>query len=272
MLGAMVGDVLGSVYERRKHLPRDSPLMGEGCRFTDDSVFTAATASALLQRRPVVETFRQWGARYPGAGASCTFSAWLAMADPAPYGGITNGALMRVSPAIALASSQAQALAQAQAVTAVTHDHPSALRAVELYAKALWAALGGATPAQTCAVLADGGVAARDVEAIHRAGLFRMRADQTLSDVLSCLRVASSFEGLMRECIHCGGDVDTLCAVAGPLAEALWGIPRPLVGATLERLPVDIRAVLAAEYAALDALHAGAWVRSHAQVLATTTT
>lgn len=263
MLGAVVGDVLGSVYEGGKRLSRDCALPAPGSRFTDDSVFTMATAEAMLLNRPVVEAFRAWGERHAAVGASKKFSAWLASAEPRPYQGDTNGALMRVSPAIALAETLEQAHARARAVTEVTHDHPRALAAVAAYTEALWAAMHGQGRNAVCARMVLNDDAGSSLDELHQAAAFRMKADQTLADVRECLRAADSFEAVMRNCLYCGGDVDTLCAVAGTLAEPLWGIPHSYVAVTLTALTDDMIRLLQVQYHLLAARHTRHWAQEH---------
>jgi ADP-ribosyl-[dinitrogen reductase] hydrolase len=261
MLGAVVGDAIGSVYERHKWLPRTSPLITPGMRFTDDTLFTLAVADALLARHPICDSFRRWGAKYPVVGASQQFSDWLCTPLAPAYQGDTNGSLMRVSPAVALARDQSQALRQAREVTEVSHDHPRALAAVDAYAHALWAAIAGAPLQLVLDAMRVADDSGPDLEELHAAGEFRMKADQTLWDVRQCLQDAHSFESVMRNCIYCGGDVDTLCAVAGALAEPLWGIPDHLVERATAALPKELHDVLVAEYSALAKLRPAEWAQ-----------
>jgi ADP-ribosylglycohydrolase len=260
--------MVGSIYERKTRLPLGLPLMAEESRFTDDSVFTMAVAEALLSKTPVGSSFRSWAKRYPEVGASKRFTAWLQSGSDAPYGGDTNGCLMRVSPAVFMASSQTQALQQANAVTMVTHDSPVAIQAVRSYATVLWRVLDGARSTEAMAVFKQEGVPLRKVAAIHEAAQFRMRADHTLEDVYACLAESHTFESAMLQCFHCGGDVDTLCAVIGPIAEALWGIPPEMANWALARMPVDMRATLRAEYQAVERLAHMPWHQQATRLLA----
>lgn len=131
MLDAIVGDVIGSVYELKTLLPRNIPLLTADSRFTDDTVFNMAVADYHLNGAAFVSgVFRAWGSRHLGAGAGKNFAAWLASADAGPYQGETNGCLMRVSPAVALASSLEQAQEHALHTTAVSHDSAIAYTAV----------------------------------------------------------------------------------------------------------------------------------------------
>ncbi len=267
MLGAVVGDVIGSVYERRFAIPAEAPLLTEASRFTDDTVFTLAVASSLLSGQKVAQALRVWGHKYPEVGASRQFSAWLAQDAAPPYGGTTNGALMRVSPAVALAGTEEIALEQSRQMTVVSHDSAQALSAVETYARTLFAALNGANHADVLRALDAGSLPLRSVDDIRTAAKFRMGALETLADVYACLAESSDFEGAMRNCLRCGGDVDTLCAITGPVAEALWGISEQLARAVVARLPQEMRAVLQQEYQAIPQPSNGPWIAAALNIL-----
>lgn len=254
MIGAIVGDILGSTYEHASAPERATPLFPRGSTFTDDTVCTIAICESMLEGGDPATRLREWVRRYPDAGYGAHFRVWARQPDAPPYRSFANGALMRVSPAIALAATQEQALVAAHAVTAVTHDHEIALRAVHHYAQALWAALGGAGCDTVCMLIEAGGYRAHDVELFRREGRVRLRADETLEDVLSCLRQANDFESLMRECLYHGGDTDTICAIAGPLGEALWGIPEDMRNAAFRLLPADMARIVERAYARMAAL------------------
>ena len=254
MIGAIVGDILGSTFEHTSAPARDVPLFRNGSTFTDDTVCTIAICEGMLDGSDPAACLRRWASRYPNAGYGASFRLWARQPGAPPYQSFANGALMRVSPAIALAASQEEALAAAHAATAVTHDHEIALRAVHHYAQALWAALTGGGHDAVCALIEAGGYRAHDVELFRRERRVRLRADETLEDVLSCLRQATDFESLMRECLYHGGDTDTICAIAGPLGEALWGIPEHVRHPALGCLPADIARIVEREYARMTTL------------------
>ncbi|MBP0595680.1 ADP-ribosylglycohydrolase family protein [Paraburkholderia sp. LEh10] len=255
MRGAVVGDVSGSSYEGSRALTREEDLFGPGSTVTDDSVCTVAIAEAVLNDVSFAQSLQVWGRAYPNAGYGGAFRRWLFEPGPQPYGSFGNGALMRVSPTVALSDSLDHALAQARAATEVTHNHPIALKAVDTYVSALWAAILGEGHEAVCSTIEASGTSAHDVEVAHREYLPRIRADETLEDVLSCLRNANSFESLMRECLFHGGDTDTICAVAGAIGEALWGIPLSLLQQALAHVPERLTAVLVREYDRLSQLH-----------------
>lgn len=264
MLGAVIGDIVGSIYEGGRAASRTVPLFGMHVTPTDDSVCTMAIAEAILDELPPATAryarwLKQWGGEFPEAGYGRDFKAWLTSASDAAYGSYGNGALMRVSPAIALSRTAIEARRRAHAATVITHDHELSVAAVDLYAQALWMALSGKGRDDVCAFLAENGVSCHSVDIAHRLAEFHIRADETLSDVLSCLSVAHDFESLMRECLYHGGDTDTLCAVAGPLGEVLWGIPPVIVDEAWAILPARMQSTLLDEYEALAQIHPRIW-------------
>ena len=114
MLGAIAGDIIGSVYERQPIKTKDFLLLSEGSTFTDDTVLTVAIAEALLNDRDYAKSLRTWGRKYPTAGYGKSFITWLAVDDHPPYGSWGNGSAMRVSPIGWACSSIDEVLAEAE--------------------------------------------------------------------------------------------------------------------------------------------------------------
>ena len=259
MLGAVVGDILGSTYERKSTLTREEPFFPPNSSVTDDSVCTIAVAEARMYQKPYEVTLHKWGNEYPRCGFGSAFIHWLATDERKPYGSYGNGALMRVSPVVALTHSVDEALQEAIAATVVTHNHEVSVQAVQTYVKALWLALHSGDHAKVCEYLETHGVVAHDVEEMHVKGEFHIRADETLADVLSCLKTAHDFESLMQECLYHGGDTDTICAIAGTFGEALWGIPEGIVSRAWELVPAPMQSVLLDEYELIGRYHPNLW-------------
>lgn len=250
MLGAVVGDIIGSVFEGSCASHRRTPLFIDGSILTDDTVCTIAVIETILSGSDARDTLQRWCRQYPRAGYGPRFLEWVHAESPKPYQSYGNGALMRVSPAIALASSLAEAKQWAHAVTVVSHDHPLALAAVDLYTEALWLALNTHNHTEVCKLLQHRGVSYWNVEDIHTRGNSAKdtSCDDALEAVLSCLRVTSDFESLMRECLYFGGDTDTVAAIAGSIGEALWGIPDHLIRPTWARIPPEMQDLVFREY------------------------
>ena len=131
MLGAIIGDIAGSMYESKRYRikTKDFPFFGKYCRFTDDTVCTIAVADILLYAPPPAETMQAWCRRYHGRGYGGTFRKWRDSDAPEPYNSYGNGAAMRVSPAAFLNRDDlAAALSASDKVTEITHSHPEGMK------------------------------------------------------------------------------------------------------------------------------------------------
>lgn len=251
MLGAIIGDIVGSIYEFNNHRSKDFPFFGEGADFTDDTVLTVAVADALLHDKPVARTLADWSWRYPGRGYGGRYAAWLRTWDLAPYGSFGNGAAMRVSPAALLARSLDEALAMARKVTEVTHDHPEGLKGAAATVHGIVLARDGAVPDKIRKEIAAtyGYNMDRSVDGIRPGYEFNESCQKTVPEALICALEATSFEDALRNAISIGGDSDTIAAIAGPLAEALFGIPQTLIEQGRRYLPLPMLEVIDRLYA-----------------------
>ena len=205
MLGAIIGDIVGSRFEFHNYRSTDFDLFSPQCDFTDDSICTVAVADALVQGRDFGEALHQWCRRYPDPMGSYggRFARWVASDDPKPYGSLGNGSAMRVSPCGWLPALE-KALAAAEGSALPTHDHPEGIKGAQLVAHAIWLLRHGAS-----------------------------KADES-----------KGFEDALRQTVSIGGDTDTLCAIVGGLAEACYGIPEQLQQQALAYLPSEMIAVI----------------------------
>lgn len=258
MLGAIAGDVIGSIYEAAPIKTRDFPLFGAGATFTDDTVCTVAIADALLQGADFAAMLRDWVRRHPGRGYGGMFRRALASDRPA-YGSWGNGAPMRVSPIGHWGRNEAEVLALAAQSAAVSHDHPDAIAGAEAVALAIWLARAGAARAAIRARIADrfGYDLSRSVDQIRVSYRFDVSARGTVPPALIAALEAEDFETAVRNAVSLGGDSDTLACIAGGLAEALFGLPDTIIAETRARLDHDLLAVIDRFYAALPARGGG---------------
>ncbi|MFH7321181.1 ADP-ribosylglycohydrolase family protein [Desulfurivibrio sp. D14AmB] len=127
MLGAIAGDIIGSIYERRPIKYKDFPLFDDRSRFTDDTVLTVGIADAILTGKPYWQALWEIGRRYPRAGYGSSFTRWLQSAAPQPYNSWGNGAAMRVSPVGFAFTTEEEVLRQAKMTAEVSHNHPEAI-------------------------------------------------------------------------------------------------------------------------------------------------
>ena len=233
MLGAIIGDIAGSIYEPkdRRIKTKDFPFFSEDCRFTDDSVCTAAVADALLHNLPPAETMRKWGRRHPRCGFSQIFKEWIASEADAPNCTFRNGAAMRVSPAAFLNREDLNAaLLAADKVTVISHDHPEGIKGARATTHAIWLAYRGENVTGIREVITTqyGYDLTRTVDDIRPDYAFDMTCQGTVPQAVTCALESESYEDAVRNAISLGGDSDTLGSIAGGIAEALHGIPEDI--------------------------------------------
>jgi len=246
MLGAIIGDIVGSIYEVENYRAKDFKFFDRRADFTDDTVCTIAVADALLHGTNPAEALHDWCGRYRGRGYGGMFAQWLARGNRRPYGSFGNGAAMRVSPAGFLARSLDEALAMSRKVTEVTHNHPEGLKGAAATAHAIFLARRRATADRIRKTIQSeyGYDLARTVDGIRPHYRFDATCQGTVPEALICALEARDFEDAIRNAISIGGDSDTIGAIAGGVAEALFGIPDELRKAGVSRLPKDMRRVL----------------------------
>lgn len=233
MWGAIIGDVVGSVYEGRGRQikTKDFEFFNPHGRFTDDSVCTAAVADILVNGRSAAKALQEWCRQYPRAGYGLWFGLWTRSDAPQPYNSFGNGAAMRVSPAALIHRDNLSiALAAADQVTAVTHDHPEGIKGARATVHAIWLALRKTRPSEIkAAITAEYAYdLSRTVDRIRPGYSFDVTCQGTVPEAITCALDSTSFEDAIRNAVSLGGDSDTLAAIAGPIAEARHGIPEEM--------------------------------------------
>jgi ADP-ribosylglycohydrolase len=247
MLGAIVGDIVGSPFEYARHKSKSFELFSDGSSFTDDTICLIAVADALLDGSDPAATLRRWCRRYPApvGGYGTRFHTWVFDSTMGPYHSKGNGAAMRVAPAAFLARSAREVIELARRVTAVTHDHPDGLKGAEATALAIWLARDGASPPEIAArIEADYGLdLSESVDEIRRRYRYSELCLETAPEAIVCALKAESFEDALRNAVSLGGDADTLAAIAGAVAEPLFGIPEAVRADALSCLDDRLRSV-----------------------------
>jgi ADP-ribosyl-[dinitrogen reductase] hydrolase len=253
MLGAVIGDIVGSVYEFNNYKAKDfDPFFHPKCFFTDDTVCTAAVADSLTRHIDPAISLREWGRRYwKNGGWGMRFAQWLGSDDAGPYNSFGNGAGMRVSPAGFLARTLDEAIWLSDRVTEVTHNHPEGMKGAAATAVAIFLARSGMPAIEIRKEIAqrfayDLSMSVDQIRPIYR---YNERSQDTIPQALTCALEATDFEDAIRNSISIGGDSDTIAAIAGGLAEALFGIPERMAKIAWLKLPEDIQAVLTNLYA-----------------------
>lgn len=246
MLGAVAGDIIGSIYEARPIKSRDFPLFGAGTTFTDDSVCTLAIADCLMQGGDHAQYLRAYVRRYPDRGYGGMFARWAHTPGMPAYGSWGNGAAMRVSAIAWLARDEGEALAQAAASAAASHDHPDAIAGAQAIVLAMWLGRQSRSPHQIRDAIETrfGYDLASSIDDIRPHYGFDVSARGTVPPALIAALDADDYEDAVRGAVSLGGDADTLACIAGGLAEVLFGLPDNVAEEAKARLDEPLRAVV----------------------------
>ncbi len=225
MIGAIAGDIIGSVYEAAPIKSTDFPLFGPGCRFTDDSVLTIAVARAILEDRPYGASIRDLGQRYPRAGYGYSFYNWLTSPDPRPYHSWGNGSAMRVSPVGYAFETRQAVLDEAKRSAECTHNHPEGIKGAQSVALAVFLARKGVDKERIRTELERrfGYDLRRTLDTIRPLYTFDVSCQGSVPESIICFLEGRDWESTVRNAVSLGGDTDTMACIAGGIAEALYG-------------------------------------------------
>jgi len=236
--GAIIGDIVGSVYEFANIKTKDFPLFREGSYFTDDTVMTVAIAQAILNSRKnntaladeAIKSMQSLGRAYPDRGYGGAFAVWLLEDNPAPYNSWGNGAAMRVSACGWAGNTLEQVKRLSHDVTAVTHNHPEGIKGAEATAVAIFMARTGHQISEIKKYICDNYYFIDfDMDDIRDWYDFDVSCQGTVPQALQAFFESTSFEDAIRNAISIGGDSDTIGAITGAVAEAYYGIPNDIL-------------------------------------------
>ncbi len=255
MIGAIIGDIVGSRFEFNNTDRKDFKLFTKDCDFTDDTICTVAVADAILRNVSFKDSLLHWCHKYPNSMGAYggSFNAWLHSPTHEPYNSFGNGSAMRVSPCAFAARSDAEAIRLAYDSAACTHNHPEGV-------------IGAITTTLVIrAFQATGGIIQSshiDAESIISTyygydwdehlpvrGFFDVTCQGCVPLAVSIIMGSDSFEDAIRNAVAYGGDSDTLAAIVGSMAEALWGVPEELKAQAFTYLPDEMKQVINQFYA-----------------------
>jgi type I restriction enzyme M protein len=236
MLGAIVGDIVGSQFEGTSIVPEDFVLFTEKCKFTDDTVHTIAIADAIYQSKTegtdlkaaAIKCLQEYGRRYLWCGCGDLFYKWLFQENPKPYGSYGNGAAMRISPCAWAEKHHWRAIENTHILTNITHNHSDSIDGACAVTTGIWLAKKHKSKKQIInAIRQLHRIAIPDYESLPR-GEFDVTCKGTVKKALAAFIASENFEDCIRKAILLGGDTDTTAAVSGSIAEAFYGIPEKL--------------------------------------------
>ncbi|MBM4069913.1 MAG: ADP-ribosylglycohydrolase family protein [Planctomycetes bacterium] len=247
MLGAIAGDIVGSVHERGGIKTKVFPLFTAESRFTDDTVLTVAVADSLLHQRDYVDALHDYFHAYPHAGYGGTFIQWAAARNRRPYQSWGNGSAMRVSPVAYACTTLEDVLAEARRSAAVTHDHEHGVRGAQATAAAIFLARTGNSKDDIRRFTEDtfDYILDETLDQLRPAYQFDVSCQGSVPQSIIAFLESSDFEDAIRNAISLGGDADTMACIAGSIAEAYYGgVPEAIRKRTLTTLDQRLRSVV----------------------------
>lgn len=256
MIGAIIGDIVGSKYEFNNTFDYNFKLFDKGCNFTDDTICTIAIADAIVQARdgkPIASDFRysllKWCRRYPHpmGGYGSSFSKWLACKHPQPYNSFGNGAAMRVSPVGFAYSITPTTIREAMESAKVSHNHMEGLIGASVVALAISKMINirnlrddSIKPKAILYDIIEEYYGFNWEMNIPPKGMFDETCQGCVPLAFKICIESNSFEDAIRRAISYGGDSDTLGAIVGGLAQAAYGVPIELKQMALSYLPLEM--------------------------------
>ena len=246
MIGAITGDIVGSIYEHDNIRSKQFPLFGDRCRFTDDTVCTVAVADCLMNDGDFGEYLSRYALRYPSRGYGAMFRQWATAWERAPYGSWGNGSAMRVGAVAYLARDEAEVLEAADRSASVTHNHPDAINGARAVALATWMALSGTDAISIRQEIADrfDYDLNQSVDEIRTWYRFDVSCAGTVPQAITCALEATDYEDAIRNAISIGGDSDTIACIAGGIAESIFGLPADIEASARTYLTSDFLTVI----------------------------
>lgn len=226
MLGAITGDIIGSVYEFVDLKPEmDFPLFVNDSEFTDDTVLTVALADSILSNLNYNIKLSEYYHLYPHCSYGSRFHLWAARKEQQPYNSWGNGSAMRVSPVGWAYNDLETVLLKAKESAEVTHNHPEGIKGAQATAASIFLARTGASKFQINEYIQENFNYDLnfDLEELRKHYRFNESCQQTVPQAIYTFLVSDSFEDSIRKAIYIGGDSDTLACINGSIAEAFYG-------------------------------------------------
>ena len=253
MLGAIIGDIVGSRFEFHNHRSKDFELFTNRCFFTDDSVMSIALAKAVMDsldgkgvlRKLAVKYMQMFGRRYPDRGYGGRFRGWLWNDEPKPYCSFGNGSAMRVSACGFAGNNIEEVKKLSYDVTCVTHNHPEGIKGAEATAVCVFLARQGKTIPEIREYVNNNYYKLDfSIDEIRPTYRFNEICQDTVPQAIEAFLESTSFEDAIRIAISLGGDSDTIGAITGSIAEAYYGIPDDIRKHALTYLDDNLRGIV----------------------------
>ena len=247
MIGAIAGDIIGSVYEQYPIKNTSFPLFSASSQFTDDTVLTLAVANSILHKIDYATSLKAFARKYPDAGYGMSFCRWMRSSSVEPYRSWGNGSAMRVSPVGFAFNSTEAVLNEAEQSAAVTHNHPEGIKGAQATALAIYLARKGTDKAEIQHEIThrfdyhlD-----RSLDGIRATYFFDISCQGSVPESIIAFLESHDFEDAIRNAISLGGDADTMASIAGAIAQAFYNkISTTIVAEVRQRLPDEFLEII----------------------------
>jgi ADP-ribosylglycohydrolase len=247
LLGAIAGDVIGSVYEYNAPKSTGFEMFTPDSQITDDSILTIAVADAIVTGRSYLDSIRGYALEYPNSGYGGMFRQWMHAEKPQPYNSFGNGSAMRVSPVGWAFDTVEEVLREAQASAAVTHNHPEGIKGAQAVALAIFRARNGSTKEDIRNEITErfGYNLSMTLDEIRPTYRFDETCQKTVPPAMVAFLESENFENAIRNAVSLGGDADTLAAITGSITEAFYGgVPEEIATEVWKRVPKKLQEIV----------------------------
>jgi len=266
LIGAIIGDIVGSRFEFNNHRSKDFELFTDKCEVTDDSIMTLAVAKAIMETekriKPLlnergnndeynkllesmtIKYMQEIGRKYPYCGYGGMFRRWVFSDNPKPYYSFGNGAAMRISPVGFIAPTEDEARKLSETITAVTHNHKEGIKGAEATVISIYMAKHGASKEEIRQKINEDYYNLNfTIDEIRDTYEFNETCQETVPQAIVAFLESDTFEDAIRIAISVGGDSDTLAAITGSIAEAYYGVPEDIKEKALTYLDEELRSI-----------------------------
>ncbi|HEY3373225.1 MAG TPA: ADP-ribosylglycohydrolase family protein [Prolixibacteraceae bacterium] len=256
MIGAIIGDIVGSRFEFNNYRGTDFELFHNESRFTDDTVCTMAVIDWIVNvnewgpgaSAKFALVLKSWCKRYPMGDYGTMFRKWIE--NPIPYNSFGNGAAMRVSPVADYFASIEDLLLGVDVITSVSHNHPEGLKGAKATAMAIWHARHGSGKKEIRQMVEEQFNYGLNFtcDQIRKTNHFNETCQVTVPQAMVAFLESDDFESAIRLAVSIGGDSDTIAVITGSVAEPYYGVPEWMKEAAIERLPPEMRELVVEFY------------------------
>jgi type I restriction enzyme M protein len=266
MIGAIIGDIVGSRFEFNNYKKKDFQLFNDECRATDDSILTLAIAKAIMEsekilkfslaskfkndeyckilKQQTIKYLREFGLKYPNSGFGRMFYKWLFLINPQPYNSFGNGAAMRISPVGFFARTIDDIYMLSGCVTDVTHNHSEGLKGAEATAVAIFLSRCGLHKHEIKTKIEEKYYDLNfTIDEIRDEYEFSATCQNTVPQAIVAFLESTSFEDAIRIAVSLGGDSDTIAAITGAISQAFYQVPKELEEKALTYLDSELREI-----------------------------